>query len=200
MSDRRRITLTVDDPLAPAPGMAAPTSIAEGTDDVEAALASSPQNAATTKASVSRPAGATGSGGKRARAVGARRRLASGEGGDGPAKTTQPKPDAVGRGTDDGERSDGAGAWRSWSGASRVASYRLPDELLEELAARAAALQLPVGLIVAAALAHILDAPGEVIETLVDRADDARIKGRRVARRALAEDTQTATRIAASRF
>ncbi len=83
---------------------------------------------------------------------------------------------------------------------SRVASYRLPDELLEELTARAAALQLPVGLIVSAALAHIVDAPGEVIETLVDRADDARITGCREARRALAEDTQTPIGQAASRF
>ena len=74
-----------------------------------------------------------------------------------------------------------------WSGGTRVASYRLPDELLEELAGRAAELALPVGLIVTAAIANVLDAPGEMIGALVDRADDARIQGRRAARRALSE-------------
>jgi hypothetical protein len=67
MSARRRIMLTVDDPLAPTPGTAAPAAIAEDTDDVEAVRASRAQNAATTKASASRQAVAPGSGGKRAR-------------------------------------------------------------------------------------------------------------------------------------
>jgi hypothetical protein len=202
MSARRRITLRVDDPLAPAPGTAARAAIAEDTDDAEAAPEQSAHkhNGTTPKASAGRHAVAPGSNGKRARTVGSRRRPASGEGIGGPGGRAWPKSDAVGRGADDGARSDDAGACRSWTGATRAASYRLPGELLEELAARAAALQLPVGLIVTAALAHILDAPGEVIETLVDRADDARTKGRREARRAFADDTQTPTRLAASRF
>ena len=76
-------------------------------------------------------------------------------------------------------------AWRSWSGHTRVASYRLPDELLAELASTAAELQLPVGLLVTASIAHLLDEPADAIAALVDRADDARIEGRRAARRGL---------------
>jgi len=78
-----------------------------------------------------------------------------------------------------------AGVWRSWSGGTRVASYRLPDELLTELASTSAELQLQIGLIVAAAITRLLDEPDEVIASLVDRADDARIQGRRAARRGL---------------
>jgi len=77
------------------------------------------------------------------------------------------------------------GAWRAWSGQTRVASYRLPDELLGELASTAAELQLAVGLLVTAAIAHLLDEPADAIAGLVDRADDARIEGRRAARRGL---------------
>jgi hypothetical protein len=76
-----------------------------------------------------------------------------------------------------------AGVWRSWSGGTRVASYRLPDELLAELGSTSAELQLQVGLIVTAAITRLLDEPDEVIASLVDRADDARIQGRRAARR-----------------
>jgi hypothetical protein len=78
------------------------------------------------------------------------------------------------------ERAD---AWRPWSGQTRVASYRLPDELLAELASRSAHLQVQFGLLVTAAITHLLDQPDDVICELVDRADDARIHGRRAARR-----------------
>ena len=77
------------------------------------------------------------------------------------------------------------GAWRAWSGQTRVASYRLPDELLAELASTSAELRLPVGLLVTAAIAHLLDESADAIADLVDRADDARIEGRRAARRGL---------------
>jgi hypothetical protein len=77
--------------------------------------------------------------------------------------------------------------------ASRVASYRLPDELLAELASTSDQLQLQVGLLVTAAITRLLDQPDEVIGELVDRADDARIQGRRAARRqpATARATQS---------
>jgi hypothetical protein len=80
-----------------------------------------------------------------------------------------------------------AGGWRTWGGLTRVASYRLPDELLAELANTAAESQLPIGLLVTAALAHLLDEPAETIAALVDRADDARIQGRRASRRGLTD-------------
>lgn len=82
------------------------------------------------------------------------------------------------------------GAWRAWSGQTRVASYRLPDELLAELASTSAELQLPIGLLVTAAIARLLDEPAAAIAALVDRADDARIEGRRAARRCLMASPQ----------
>jgi hypothetical protein len=54
-----------------------------------------------------------------------------------------------------------------------------------ELASSSGELQLPVGLLVTAAIAHLLDEPADAIAGLVDRADDARIEGRRAARRGL---------------
>jgi hypothetical protein len=73
--------------------------------------------------------------------------------------------------------------WREWTGLSGVGSFRLPHELLAELGDTARELQLPIGLIVTAAITQLLDQPPEEIAVLVDEADDARIQGRRRARR-----------------
>ena len=73
--------------------------------------------------------------------------------------------------------------WRTWSGVAGVGSFRLPHELLIELGDTARELQLPIGMIVTAAIAELLDQTPDVIAALVDRADDARIQGRRRARR-----------------
>jgi hypothetical protein len=75
--------------------------------------------------------------------------------------------------------------WRSWSGLTRVASYRLRDELLAELAAVATRLQVPAGLLATAAITEQLGQRNDTMRGLVDRADDARIHGRRAARRVL---------------
>ena len=80
-----------------------------------------------------------------------------------------------------------AGAWREWTGPTGVGSFRLPHELLLELGDAAWQLQLPVGMIVTAAITQLLDQPPETIAALVDRADDARIEGRRTARRRLTD-------------
>jgi hypothetical protein len=80
--------------------------------------------------------------------------------------------------------------WRAWSGITGVGSFRLPHELLVELADTARELGLPVGMIVTAAITQLLDQPPDQIAELVDRADDARIHGRRHARRRLAERTE----------
>jgi len=45
-------------------------------------------------------------------------------------------------------------------------------------------------MIVAAAITQLLDRPAEQIAQLVDRADDARIDGRRNSRRRLSEQTE----------
>jgi hypothetical protein len=75
------------------------------------------------------------------------------------------------------------GAWRHWAGGTRVASYRLPDELLEELDARARRLGVPIGMTVAAGLLQLFDHDDETIIGLVEHAEDARVMGRRAARR-----------------
>jgi hypothetical protein len=77
--------------------------------------------------------------------------------------------------------------WREWSGLTGVGSFRLPHELLAELGDTARQLGLPIGLIVAAAITQLLDQSPEQIAALVDRADDARIHGRRTNRRHLTE-------------
>jgi hypothetical protein len=80
--------------------------------------------------------------------------------------------------------------WRAWSGITGVGSFRLPHELLVELSDTARKLGLPIGMIVTAAITQLLDQPPEQIAELVDRADDARIHGRRNARRRLTERTE----------
>ena len=84
-----------------------------------------------------------------------------------------------------GPAEQGSGVWREWSGITSVGSFRLPHELLAELGDTAREIGLPIGLIVTAAIARLLDQPPEQIAALVDRADDARIHGRRSARRRL---------------
>ncbi len=80
--------------------------------------------------------------------------------------------------------------WRAWSGITGVGSFRLPHELLVELGDAARGVELPIGMIVTAAITQLLDQPPERIAELVDRADDARIHGRRHARRRLTERTE----------
>lgn len=88
--------------------------------------------------------------------------------------------------TETGDRTEPDGRpWREWTGLSGVGSFRLPHELLAELGDTARELQLPIGMIVTAAITHLLDQPPEEIAALVDKADDARIQGRRRARRQL---------------
>jgi hypothetical protein len=77
--------------------------------------------------------------------------------------------------------------WRAWSGITGVGSFRLPHELLVELSDTAREHGLPIGMIVTAAITQLLDEPPAQIAALVDRADDARIHGRRSARRRLSE-------------
>lgn len=79
------------------------------------------------------------------------------------------------------------GVWREWSGLTGVGSFRLPHELLAELSDTARGLGLPVGLMATAAITQLLDQPADQIAALVDRADDARIHGRRTSRRPLSK-------------
>jgi hypothetical protein len=165
MSRLRRTGLTIDDPLSPAAAKGHVTSARPRND--EGGVGSSGRPAGSTLAPKPQPSLAPSTsrqapGTPPAATSGARK---------APTQATTATLASV--------------AWRAWSGQTRVASYRLPDELLAELASTAAELQLPVGLLVTAAIAHLLDEPAEVIAGLVDRADDARIEGRRAARRDL---------------
>jgi hypothetical protein len=95
-----------------------------------------------------------------------------------PATTNESKPSApTAADTADGR------IWREWSGITNVGSFRLPHELLVELGDTAREHGLPIGMIVTAAITQLLDQPPETIAALVDRADDARIEGRRRSRR-----------------
>ncbi len=69
--------------------------------------------------------------------------------------------------------------WREWGSFDRTASYRLPAELLEELEERLWRLRLPVGVAVAAALAHLLDEPDDRVSELVACAERAKPRRRR---------------------
>ncbi|HLH66634.1 MAG TPA: hypothetical protein VKV27_13115 [Solirubrobacteraceae bacterium] len=101
-----------------------------------------------------------------------------------PASTRRPGGDAK-RARSQTEAAPCDGVWRQWSGLTGVGSFRLPHELLAELSDTARELGLPVGLMATAAIAQLLDQPAEEIAALVDRADDARIHGRRSSRRPL---------------
>lgn len=166
MSRLRRTGLTIDDPLSPGAGDEHVTS-GRPRDDERAAQTSGG------------PAGSTLS--PKAQPSAAPRSTPRQAPGTAPAATPGARK-AAARAT---TATPAIAAWRAWSGQTRVASYRLPDELLAELSSTSAELQLPVGLLVTAAIAHLLDEPADAIAGLVDRADDARIQGRRAARRGL---------------
>lgn len=158
MTTARRRRLKIDDPLTPSNPPEHPPQPAEYT----------PQEANQDERPV---AGAPDPGPqRRGKAVGTRRPTSADESrlSDRPAAAEQ-----------------GAGIWRAWSGVTGVGSFRLPHELLAELGDTAREHGLPVGLIVTAAITQLLDQPPETIAALVDRADDARIQGRRRSRRRL---------------
>jgi len=163
MTTLKRPSLQIDDPLAPRP----PGQSTEP--HAEAAAPTSPE------AIQSRPSERD-----MGRSDRGRRRRA--EGTSPPATVHERLPAA--------RVADQAGdaVWRTWSAITGVGSFRLPHELLTELGDTARELQLPIGMIVTAAITQLLDQPPEVIAALVDRADDARIQGRRNARQRRTEN------------
>jgi hypothetical protein len=74
-------------------------------------------------------------------------------------------------------------AWREWKPATGATSYRLPPELLTELAARARALGVPRGQLVLAGVTALLDESDERIVELCDRAAWALHAGRPATRK-----------------
>jgi len=171
MTTLRRRVLRIDDPLGPGRSTQPrdptdETAIAGGADQ---ARDGRPENRSTDH---STPTGSVPQHGRRQAAPTAAQPTAARQqptGADEPVTYTSSDP------------------WREWTGPTGVGSFRLPHELLAELGDTARELGLPIGMIVTAAIAQLLDQPPEEIVALVDRADDTRIRGRRIARRRLAE-------------
>jgi hypothetical protein len=162
MTAARRRALQIDDPLGSDPASRA----------VEAGDASAPgaSGNATSPPSEASEASDRGSQEGQRGKPGGDRQDETRVSGEASAPTSQPARGEV---------------WREWSGITGVGSFRLPHELLVELSDTARQLGLPIGMIVTAAITQLLDQPPERIAELVDRADDARIHGRRDARRRL---------------
>ena len=75
------------------------------------------------------------------------------------------------------------GPWREWSSFDRTVSYRLPAELVDELAERLWSLRIQAtGVTVAAALTQLLDLSDDELRALVDRADAAKPRRRATGR------------------
>ncbi len=73
--------------------------------------------------------------------------------------------------------------WRDWTGGTRVTSFRLPDELLDELAGTTDRLGLPIGQTIVAALTSLLDEDDATVIDRVDRAAQTLRRGKRAAQR-----------------
>ncbi|MBV8952226.1 MAG: hypothetical protein JOZ99_15225 [Actinobacteria bacterium] len=162
MTTVRRRGLQLDDPLTRTQPAAAETASAE----------TAGQASPNTTRDGSVEAGTTASTAGRTRTAPAKPRAARGR---------EPAPPAETAPSDNQEDR----VWRTWSGVTGVGSFRMPHELLTELGDTAREQGLPIGMIVTAAITQLLDQPPARIAALVDRADDARIHGRRHARRRL---------------
>jgi hypothetical protein len=168
MNRPRRSGLDIDDPLGPGPSAhEKPTATQPGTDHT----APADEDKAADRSSD----GSMGTARPPVRSKGSRNTVPASE-----------RPSAI-RHQTTGETGDLAEPdgrpWRDWTGLSGVGSFRLPHELLAELGDTARELQLPIGMIVTAAITQLLDEPPDEIAALVDKADDARIQARGRARR-----------------
>jgi hypothetical protein len=74
--------------------------------------------------------------------------------------------------------------WRRWGPFHATVSFKWPPELVEELDNRRHDLREPVGLMVIAAVAHLLDRDDETIRSLIDRAEQAKPRSGRGRHRA----------------
>lgn len=64
--------------------------------------------------------------------------------------------------------------WRQWGPFSYSVGFKWPAELVDELDDRRHDLREPIGLMVVAAVTHLLDQEDDVIHRLIDRAEDAK--------------------------
>jgi len=94
-----------------------------------------------------------------------------------PAVPPTPKPAPI------SSESDQPKEWRDWAGPKRVASFRLPDELLDEVNAASEELGIPIGHLVIAGITSLLDQPADEITALADRTAQTLVRGKRNAAR-----------------
>ena len=165
MSALRKRGLQIDDPLGPGRSAAPTVSTGEpAADRSESAPTARAQDEATDRRSSTRAA-------RKSRDPGPARSASRSAG------VRRKQPDRGEQAVQPADR-----VWREWSGITSVGSFRLPHELLAELGDTARELGLPIGMLVTAAITQLLDRTAEQIAALVDKADDARIHGRRSAR------------------
>jgi arylsulfatase A-like enzyme len=69
--------------------------------------------------------------------------------------------------------------WREWGPFHHTVSFKWPSELVAELDDRRHDLREPIGLMVIAAVAHLLDQDDQTIRGLLDRAEQAKPRARR---------------------
>ena len=69
--------------------------------------------------------------------------------------------------------------WREWGPFHHTVSFKWPSELVAELDDRRHDLREPIGLMVIAAVAHLLDQDDQTIRGLLDRAEQAKPRTRR---------------------
>ena len=73
--------------------------------------------------------------------------------------------------------------WREWGAFHQTVSFKWPSELVEELDDRRHDLREPVGLMVIAAVTHLLDQDDKTIHDLIDRAEQAKPRSGRARNR-----------------
>lgn len=73
--------------------------------------------------------------------------------------------------------------WREWGPFHQAVSFKWPAELVAELDDRRHDMREPVGLMVVAAVAHLLDQDDDTIRALLDRAEHAKPRRARGAQR-----------------
>jgi hypothetical protein len=64
--------------------------------------------------------------------------------------------------------------WRTWGRFHQTVSFKWPPELADELDNRRHDLREPVGLMVVAAITHLLDQDDDTIRRLIDRVEQAK--------------------------
>lgn len=91
-----------------------------------------------------------------------------------PAARAPRRPKAASKRSDESVPEPVRELWRSWGPFHQTVSFKWPPELVQELDDRRHDLREPVGLMVIAAVTHLLDQDDNTIRGLIDRAEQAK--------------------------